>query len=357
MIAHLEREALRLGVPCRRDRYGNVLYEYKVRGAGRPIAFTAHMDHPGLEVVAAGEKDALALWHGQAPPFPLIGQRVAIYRGLDGDKVRGKILGPIERSSVDEPRPFPIAVRAPVAPGDFGHFDLVPFRLAPWRGGELALTKGADNLGGCASIVLLFEMLVTERPTTHVIGVFTRAEEVGFFGALGLVAERVLPKKTWVVVMETSKALPMAEIGKGPVVRLGDRARIFDGDLLYAMKSIAEELKQSDPSFRYQMRVMDGGTCEATAYVLQGYKAAGLAFPLGNYHNVGRTAVRPEHISVEDVTSGLVLMRELALRSGEFSSRLKAQKATIFAGLGKKLRRLRSVPLPPSLFREPTSRR
>ncbi|MFN7972859.1 MAG: M28 family peptidase [Acidobacteriota bacterium] len=347
VIAHLETEAARLGVRCRRDRHGNVLWEYRKGRATTPVAFTAHMDHPGLEVVAGGARDALALWHGQAPPFPLDGQRVAIYRGVEGLKVRGRIIGPVERSDIDAARAFPIAVSSPVAPGDFGHFDLVPFRLARWRRGELAVTKGADNLGGCAAIVLLFEMLQQERPAAHVTGVFTRAEEVGFYGALGIVKERALAKGTWVIVLETSKALPMAEIGLGPVIRVGDRARIFDSDLLYAMKRVADDLARSDPAFRYQMRVMDGGTCEATPYVLQGYKAAGIAFPLGNYHNVGRTGVRPEHISVEDVVCGLALMRDLALRSGELAGLIAAQKSAIFGKLDEKLARLRSVPLPP----------
>ena len=46
---------------------------------------------------------------------------------------------------------------------------------------------------------------------------------------------------------------------------------------------------------------MDGGTCEATAYLEAGYTASGLCVALGNYHNCavnGRIAA--ENIHLED---------------------------------------------------------
>ena len=35
-----------------------------------------------------------------------------------------------------------------------------------------------------------------------------------------------------------------------------------------------------------QRQLMDGGTCEATPYLLHGYVATGIALPLGNFHNM-----------------------------------------------------------------------
>ncbi len=338
--AHVEREARRLGVVSRRDAYGNVILEYR-RGKGRePIAFTAHMDHPGLEVVAGGDRQGLCVWHGAVPPHPLDGVGVAVHRGLDGAKVTGTIRGPVERSDIENARPFPIETDGPIAPGDFGHFDLVPFKMGSGKTADLAYTKGADDLGGGAAILLLFEQLVAAKPNAYVLGIFTRAEEVGFYGALAILHQELLPRRTWVCVLETSKALPGAEIGAGPVVRVGDRARIFDGDLLYVMKLVAEQRRAIERGFAYQMRVMDGGTCEATPYALWGYRAAGLAFPLGNYHNVGEKKVEPEYISVADVSNGLDLMWDLTVRLPEFEGMLKAQKDGIRAHLAKKLQRL-----------------
>lgn len=342
--SYIERAAARLRLQARRDRYGNVLVEYR-RGRGRQmIAFTAHMDHPGLEVVAGGQKDCLALWHGAVPPHPLAGARVAIHHGLDGPTVKGTIVGPVERSDVKNARPFPIATSGSVEPGAFGHFDLVPFRMGSGKSADLAFTKGADDLGGCAAILLLFERLCAEKPTAHVIGLFTRAEEVGFYGTLGLLSEKALPKKAWIVVLETSKTLPGAEIGRGPVVRVGDRARVFDPDLLHAMKKVAEDRRVGSPGFCYQMRVMDGGTCEATPWVLAGYHAAGIAFPLGNYHNIGETKVEPEYISITDVERGLGLMWDLSMRVQEFPEMVRTQKAAIIADLRLKLDRLKAAP-------------
>ena len=47
---------------------------------------------------------------------------------------------------------------------------------------------------------------------------------------------------------------------------------------------------------------MSGGTCEATAYQLYGYRSAALCVALGNYHNCGPDiTIAPEFVSVEDV--------------------------------------------------------
>jgi hypothetical protein len=46
---------------------------------------------------------------------------------------------------------------------------------------------------------------------------------------------------------------------------------------------------------------MQGGTCEATAYALYGYRTAALCVALGNYHNCGpKEKIAPEYVSVAD---------------------------------------------------------
>jgi putative aminopeptidase FrvX len=138
--------------------------------------------------------------------------------------------------------------------------------------------------------------------------VFTRAEEVGFHGALAAIASKAVPKTVPVVVLECSKAMPGAEQGLGPVIRVGDKARVFDPDLIAACEEAARALKEAHPEFRFQRRLMDGGTCEASAFGLAGYRAVCLAFPLANYHNVGPADLQPEKIAERDFLDGTQLL-------------------------------------------------
>ena len=56
---------------------------------------------------------------------------------------------------------------------------------------------------------------------------FTRAEEVGFVGALAAARLKTIPQRCFVVAMETSTQLPHAKMGDGPILRVGDRASTF----------------------------------------------------------------------------------------------------------------------------------
>src|ERR1041384_8671741 len=87
-----------------------------------------------------------------------------------------------------------------VRAGDFGAWDLVPFR----RQGPLAQTKGADDLVGCAAILLTLKEL-QRRGVAGVRGVFTRGEEQGFIGTLGMIRGGALPRAAKIVSVERSE--------------------------------------------------------------------------------------------------------------------------------------------------------
>jgi endoglucanase len=116
---------------------------------------------------------------------------------------------------------------------------------------------------------------------------FTRGEEVGFIGALSVVRGRALPRGARIVSIEASLALPQAPQGAGPILRVGDRTSVFDDGLTRWLAQVATDLAAAKRSrFRWQRQLMDGGTCEATAFQRFGYRCAGLCVPLGNYHNM-----------------------------------------------------------------------
>ncbi len=118
------------------------------------------------------------------------------------------------------------------------------------------------------------------------------------------------------VSLETSRQLPGADIGKGPVLRLGDRYSVFDAG---ALSVFARQAQRRLPD-RHQKRVMDGGTCEASAALAYGFRTVGISVPLGNYHNqgleggpdcAGPNGPAPEFVHLRDVEGLLAMGRSL----------------------------------------------
>ena len=54
--AYILKTLTEIGLSPRRDEFGNVIAHYRGAGADdTPIAFVAHMDHPGFEIFEASE--------------------------------------------------------------------------------------------------------------------------------------------------------------------------------------------------------------------------------------------------------------------------------------------------------------
>lgn len=238
------------------DEFGNVVACYRRGDGAARYAFAAHMDHPAY--------------------------------------VGGEFLGgvPAEYREKNPPvRDF----------GAFAMWDLPAFEL---RDGRI-FSRACDDLIGCAAIVALFHELERAGAEVCVHGLFTRAEEVGFVGAIHLARSGRVPKPLTIVSLETSseKGGP-AQMGAGVIVRVGDRTSIFDDAATAALVDAARTA-----AIPVQRCLMSGGTCEATAYQLYGYRCAGLCVALGNYHNCGPdTQIASEFVSADDVAGMVRLM-------------------------------------------------
>ncbi len=277
------------------------------------MAWVAHMDHPGFEILTTGKEQAESQWYGGVEPKYFVGSRVVVY-GKSSGVVRAR--GRMEEISLNpQGRVDKVTLRidGAVDEGDFGTWDLVPFS----RHGEVITTKGADDLVGCALMLAALAEAKRRSIEAGVLGIFTRAEEVGFIGTLGVIGDKLLSPTTRVVSVETSKAVSGTRLGGGPVIRLGDRTSMFHHQMVLFMDYVARELQNKDGGFAYQRRVMDGGTCEATPFQLNGFAAGGIAIPLRNYHNQGKKGVMPEGIHLRDVEGGLALLLEMLLRKEE----------------------------------------
>ncbi|PKB64952.1 MAG: hypothetical protein BZY80_01155 [SAR202 cluster bacterium Io17-Chloro-G2] len=301
------------------DGFGNIIA--KVPGsdpAATPIALVAHMDHPGFEAVASDGDLVVASALGGIPAGAFA-EGVPVQIVLeDGWRLRGTVAG---RHGEESQRQVLISLDQPQSL-DFPRpvvFDLTSFQID----GDFIHMRAADDLAGCASILAALASLAALtvlrdtnpelQPAGDVYGVFTRAEEVGLVGARLMAAAGTLPANTLVVSAESSRTLPGAEMGKGPVIRVGDAGLTFNADAEAALIKAKEILQERPEGFKSQRQLMSGGVCEASAFALHGYKTTGLAFPLGNYHNgAPGDAIGAEYIHRDDFIGGVELMVEAA---------------------------------------------
>ncbi|HFE32165.1 MAG TPA: hypothetical protein ENJ17_02515 [Gammaproteobacteria bacterium] len=329
VTTHLQRA----GVPCFEDPAGNLIvgvdshtaYTRLLREkSDQPVRlFIAHMDHPGFHGVRWLDEKRLAVkWLGGSPVRHVAGARVWL---SDGETVLGEgrlrkvkllkqgwAMDTAELHLPQGPTPRPPARQL---------FGGLQFRAPYWRSGKRIYARAVDDLAGVFAIVAtaidLFKRGKAGSPPF--LGLLTRAEEVGFVGAvrhfdLGWLDKRRRPLVC--VSLEASRTLPGARVGKGPVVRLGDRRTTFDPGGLRLLSDLAERLLPG----RHQRRIMDGGACEATAATAWGIPTIGLTLPLGNYHNQGfdggmdcakAQGPAPEFVHAGDVDGLLRLCRGL----------------------------------------------
>lgn len=312
----------KLGIEMYLDSYGNILAHYGAQETEEdpPIAFVAHMDHPGFEVVESTKKQIIARGLGGVPTaaFTKTTAVTALAEGLNPIQARTKPYnGFINKENddrlvlIEANRQQSIPVDTPII------FDLPDFEIDD----EIIRMRALDDLAGCASILITLERLATSRSKANIYGIFTRAEEVGLFGARLLASNGILPRNTIIISIESSSVIPGVSQGHGPVIRTGDASTTFDSQAEHFLRSAAVRLKNKHGAFDSQRQLMSGGTCEATAFSSMGYRSTGIAFPLGNYHNATTTIRDPkgdvaaEYIALSDYLGGIELAYETSLES------------------------------------------
>ena len=342
----IRRELEGAGVAVRADEFGNLIASLGDGEAGPGIAFVAHMDHPGFElfspesILASGPTSAFGEGRiyvralGGVPVASLKHETPVLVVAPDGER-RPATLHPVSEEEAQavgagkarlarlEASPTPL-------PGSFVVFDLPDFELD----GDLIRARALDDLAGCAAIVTALKRPSDGEPGRPVYGVFTRAEEDGLIGARAMAGAGTLPQDTIVVSVEASSVIPGVAQGDGPVVRTGDRTYSFDAEAEQVLVSAAKALGKQNEAVKWQRALMSGGTCEATAFAVHGYRTTGIAFPLGNYHNATTSIADPEggvdaeYIALADYLAGVDLIeragRVTGTSDGPLAERLRA---------------------------------
>ncbi|MBI4125817.1 MAG: M28 family peptidase [Deltaproteobacteria bacterium] len=324
VAAFVKSFAKKLRLRWRQDRYGNLKIVYKKGKGNSPFALTAHMDHPGFEVVRGGRRPIVRLLGGV--PDQYFGKaRVMVWN--DGVVAKGKAAKRLDKKK----RRFVLRLKQPVRRGAFGTFALPAVRF---RGSNI-YTKAADDVINVALLLNFLQGLVRGRNKAHVIFLFTRAEEVGFVGALGVAKRKWIRKEIPIIVLEASSAKAgKVKIGGGPVLRVGDKASTFSHAVDLWLQAAAQDIP-------HQRALLPGGRCEATVFTQKEYRAGCLALPLGNYHNTGPKNYAPEFVSLKDYRNMLGWLMALTQTASPQKIRKGKLKELdrIFQKLNRRLKR------------------
>lgn len=357
-------------VRCTRDEAGNLLIE---RGdadrckPGRPIYFTAHMDHPAFvieRIIAPGTVQVS--FRGGVMDDYFIDAPVVAFDASDTPH-KGKLSGP----GPDVGGPFKhylaelvdCETAASLAVGDVMSWDVGPAEVIE---GKLH-TPACDDLAALAGAIAAFDVLLglPAEQTRDVRLLFTRAEEIGFVGAIAAVRLGTIAADGRVIALENSRSFVESPIHGGPIVRVGDRVSVFSPTLTDAICQRAEQVaggastvtasqKLKDlPAWKWQRKLMAGGACEASVFFDAGLESTCVCLPLGNYHNMadldnvqaGKHTTPPrvarEFIGVDDF-HGLV---DLLAACGTHLPETGTGEQTKVAGMVRKLWRERSFVL------------
>jgi len=296
------------GIQVRHDKWGNRLATVGDIFAPGATVFVAHLDHPGFVFDAEPRgTEVQALFEGRVFDEYFAGARVRFFRDRDDAGTGATIREFSERRDRQNNRVVLLEADEPLNGAVLGMWDVPAFSLH----NGIIRGRACDDLCGVAATLAALEQWgldARNQAATRPVGaLFTRAEEAGFCGALACLTDEesraLLPPDALYVSVEISKAGPMAPLGGGAILRLGDKAGLFDARGYSALSRALDAVATDGGTRPLRRAMMDGGTCEATAFAALGLRAAGMCAPVLHYHNMDAENLRiaPEQVSIDDL--------------------------------------------------------
>ena len=329
------------GIRLSRDKAGNLLLKQTRQSSKKPIYITAHLDHPAFVVRKQIDENRIEMeFRGGVHDDYFVGAKVEIF-----DNANNGYIGTIQ-SLQSRAKPFKrvvVTLNKSIA-GILIQNDIARWKLPPpvVKNGLLH-APACDDLAGVAAAISALDAIKRLPKLGHVGVLLTRAEEIGFVGAIAAAKNRTIPKTSRLLCLETSRSFPESPIGDGPILRVGDKTSVFGPELTNAATNIMNAQK----NFAWQRKLMPGGTCESTAFCEYGYLSTCLCLALGNYHNMKDVdgvvqknkpaRVAPEIISVDDY-HGLIKMLTIVCRDLD-----KPTSATLRRGLETRLKKYKKL--------------
>lgn len=327
----------------------------------RPLYITAHLDHPAFVVERVIAPTIVELSFRGGVMAEYFKQARVVLHGVrevedadDGTPVstKGSLTGLAETTDTRFKRYIceldgKANMLTWVKPGDVAVWDVGPARIEENKLFTLAcddLSAAAAALSAMHAISCAVKADAKLLPQlSHVRLLFTRAEEIGFVGAIAACRLGTIEPSARVIALENSRAFAESPMHGGVIVRVGDRVSVFSPSLVDAVAQRAQDIaggastvtasqKLSElPSWKWQRKLMAGGACEASVFCAFGYEAMCVCLPLGNYHNMTkldeaqagtltRFEVGHEFIGLDDYHAMIDLLLACALSLPERSS-------------------------------------
>lgn len=196
-----------------------------------------------------------------------------------------------------------------VSIGDFAAFDSEFYRFGK-NGGTLK-GKALDDRMGCAAMIEIMDCLAKE-PIDSCVDVyfcFTVREEIGYSGA-GCVAASISPHLALVLestaigdIPDTPAHKRVADVGKGVVISVADRATIYDRDTVERVLEIAKKNKIAAQIKRYVSGGNDAGKIHKE---IGGIKTLALSVPTRYLHSPSCVAAIDDYAALRELTVNIV---------------------------------------------------
>lgn len=314
------RPALRLA----EDKSGNLTVSMNdAKGTDLPpVYITAHLDHPAFVVERVVSPSCVELsFRGGVMDDYFKEAKVALWSSTDtrhAATLTGEASAPPVNGGESPFKHYTAELcdshdtTEGLKIGDVAVWDLPPAEIS----NGILHTLGCDDLAAVAAALAAMDVIEEYKETARDVRlIFTRAEEIGFIGAIAACRDGTMPKNSIVIALENSRSFPHdSPIGGGPIVRVGDRISIFSPSLTEAIAKCASALaggpatphakEKVDKSrtWKWQRKLMAGGACEASVFCAAGYDATCVCLPLGNYHNMGDLAAVQEGTNTRKAT-------------------------------------------------------
>jgi len=277
-------------ITTRLDEFGNLHVHYEHDAAGHePFRLVAHLDHPAFVV-----RDGELHFAGYVDEKYFAGRGIVFFNETTTKPIGRAVITSTTFS--DEVKL--VTIDRPIPPeATFATWNLPKARCTK----KLFVSPACDDLVEVSIVLALLRRLALgeARGSVHVL--FTRAEEIGFAGALAALKSKTPLAPMPTISLEASKARGFARVDGGPVLRVGDRLSTFDSRITHWMETAFRDLQTARPGTLYQRLLMAGGSCEGTVFHRAGLPTGALCVALNNYHNMGPgSSLRAESISLRD---------------------------------------------------------
>lgn len=292
------------------DRLGN-LVAWKKGSSGKKLLLDAHMDEIGVVVSNIDDKGFLKIeMIGGVSPYILLGTRIRFETGVIGvvgvegesgkelqENMKGlsfdNIFVDIGATSREEAGKL-----APV--GTFGTYDATFYDA-----GKRLISKAMDDRIACAILIQVAKEL--KNPKDDIYLAFTVQEEVGLVGA-SVAGFDIMPDMAIAVDITGGPDTPKSykrmgfELGKGPAIKIKDRASVSSS---WVVKKLAEVAEKYKIPYQYEVLIFGGTNARGYQVTRSGIAAGTLSIPTRYGHTPH------EMVDYDDVLNAVKLLKAL----------------------------------------------